>query len=161
LRFDADAPAIIAAPVTRVAREIDPGQSALAIYVPAPGGKSRGIAFTHAALAARISGLDDLLRVGADDRVLATAAPASAMSIAETLLPLSCGAELIQAAREDSGRSDALAPLAANATLAFAAPEVWWSMTAAHWSGNPKLRIVSTGAPTIELVRQLVPISAE
>src|SRR5262249_10895655 len=74
---------------------------------------------------------------------------------------LTCGAELAQAARDDLARSELVGSLAANATLAFAPPDVWWALTAAHWAGNPRLRIVSTGAPAIELARQLVPLAAE
>jgi amino acid adenylation domain-containing protein len=161
LYFDADASEIIAAPATRIARDIDAAAPALAVYVPAPGGRSRGVAYSHAALASRIVALGDRLALGADDRVLATAPPASPLSIVESLLPLACGAELIQATREESARSDLLATLAANATVAFAAPDVWWSLTAAHANGNPRLRIVSTGAPTIELARQLAPLCGE
>ncbi len=161
LYFDADTAEIIASPVARVSRPIDPQQSALAIHVPAPGMKMRGIAFTHAALAQRITDLRELLHVDAEDRVLATAPPASAPSIIETLLPLSCGAELIQATREDVERGNLLAPLAARATLAFADADVWWSMTTMHWAGHSELRIVSVGEPSIELARALLPLSAE
>jgi amino acid adenylation domain-containing protein len=157
LYFDADASEIIAAPATRVARAIDPEQVALAVYVP----KSRGVAYSHAALAQRIRDLGELLHVAADDRVLATSVPASAPSIIESLLPLSLGAELVQATRDDVARNELLGPLAAGATVAFAAPDVWWSLTAAHWAGSPRLRIVSVGAPAIELARQLAPVSAE
>ncbi|HEX5124543.1 MAG TPA: amino acid adenylation domain-containing protein [Rhodanobacteraceae bacterium] len=161
LYFDADAPEIIAMPVTRVAPPVDPDQLALAIHVAAPGGTSRGACYTHAALAQRLRDLGALLHVGTDDRVLATAPPASALSIIETLLPLACGAELAQATREDIARSEPLGSLAANATLAFAAPEFWRALAVAHWAGNTRLRIVSTGAPAIELARQLAPLSAE
>jgi non-ribosomal peptide synthetase component F/acyl carrier protein len=161
LYFDADASEIIAAPATRVAREIDPDQIALAVHVPAPGAKSRGVGYTHAALAQRVCDLGELLHIDADDRVLATAPPASARSIIENLLPLAHGAELVQATRDDVARSELLGQIAANATLAFAAPDVWWSLMATRWAGNPRLRIVSVGAPAIELARQLAPVSAE
>ncbi|HEY6895130.1 MAG TPA: phosphopantetheine-binding protein, partial [Rhodanobacteraceae bacterium] len=82
-------------------------------------------------------------------------------SIIESLLPLARGAELVQPARDDVARSELLGPLAAAATIAFAAPDVWWSLTAAHWAGNPHLRIVSTVAPPLELARQLMPVAAE
>jgi len=157
LYFDAHAPEIIAAPVTRETRAVDPAQVALAVYVP----KSRGVAYSHAALAQRIRDLGELLHVGADDRVLATSAPASALSIIESLMPLACGAELVQATPDDVARGELFGALAANATLAFASPDAWWSLMAAHWAGHPRLRIVSVGAPAIELARQLAPISAE
>lgn len=165
LWFDADTVEIIGAASDRshlIRNDVD-DQPALVVYVPAADGRPRGAAWTHRAIANVLQGLQQSLGLSADDRILATAAPATSDAILENLLPIALGAELILANQREASDGDALIALAQNhqASAMFAAPGAWQAMMSANWTGRTAMKAVCIGGlPTPELAVKMAERSA-
>jgi amino acid adenylation domain-containing protein len=143
--------------VTPVAENIG-DRVAIATYVPDTHGRPSGAAFTHRAIANLLQGLQASIGLTTDDRILATASPATSDAMIETLLPLAIGAELILASPREARDGEALVRLTQThrASAMFAAPDAWQAMFAAHWAGNPTMQAVCIGGlPSPELAGQL------
>ena len=160
LWLDADTAEIIDAPSDRSAlvTEAVDDNTAIVVYVPDSSGRPSGAAFTHRAIANVLQGLRDSLGLSADDRVLATASPATSDAIIETLLPMVIGAELILASQRETRDGEALVKLTQNhrASAMWAAPDAWQSMFSAGWTGRADMQAICIGAlPSPELAEQL------
>ncbi|GGA40513.1 non-ribosomal peptide synthetase [Dyella nitratireducens] len=160
LWFDADTVEIIGAASDRSALAMqDVGDHvAIVAYVPDADGRPCGAGFTHRAIANALHGLQDSLALSADDRILATASPATSDAIIENLLPMALGAELILAGQREARDGEALIKLTQNhqASLMFAAPDAWQSMLSTNWTGRMAMKTVCIdGRPTPELAVKL------
>jgi amino acid adenylation domain-containing protein len=160
LWLDADTAEIVEAPSQRSApaAEASGDNAAIVVYVPDADGRPRGAAFSHRVLANVLQGLRDSLGLSADDRMLATASPATSDAMLQTLLPLAIGAELILASQRETRDGEALIKLAQNhrASLMWAAPDAWQSMFSAQWNGQADMRAVCIGdLPSPELAVKL------
>ncbi|GAB2579028.1 amino acid adenylation domain-containing protein [Dyella jejuensis] len=160
LWFDADTAEIVAAPDDRETSTIEGiGDSvAIAVHVPGPDRHISGTAFTHRAIANALQGVRDSLGMSADDRILATASPATSNALIENLLPLAIGAELILASQRESRDGEALVKLAQNhrATAMLGAASAWQLMFSAGWTGNTDMKAVCVGSlPSPELAAGL------
>ncbi|RDS83647.1 amino acid adenylation domain-containing protein [Dyella monticola] len=163
--FDADTVEIIGAASDRDAFALEgvDDNVAIVVYVPDADGRPSGAAFTHRAIANACQGLHDSLALSPDDRILATAPPATSEAIIETLLPMAFGAELILASQREAHDGEALIKLTQNhqASAMFAAPEAWQSMVTADWTGRAQMKVVCTGnLPTPDLAQKLAERSA-
>lgn len=160
LWFDADTVEIIAAPSDRHAslKQRSSDETAIVVYAPDASGRPSGAAFTHRAIANMLQGMQDALGLSPDDRILATAAPATGEAIIENLLPMAIGAELILANPREAHDGEALARLTQShwASAMFAAPDAWQAMFAAGWAGRADMKPVCIGGlPTPELAVRL------
>ncbi|WP_233842623.1 non-ribosomal peptide synthetase [Dyella sp. 2HG41-7] len=163
LWFDADTVEIIDVGNDRHTVEINGDDIAMVVYVPDHEGRPSGAGFTHHAIANALQGLQDSIGLSADDRILATASPATSDAIIETLLPIALGAELILANQRESREGEALIKLTQNhhASAMFAAPDAWQSMFSASWTGREEMKAVCVGGlPTPELAQKLAECSA-
>jgi non-ribosomal peptide synthetase component F len=151
LWFDADTVEIIGAPSDRicVTNENTGDRAAIVVYGPGLDGRPRGAAFTHRAIANALQGLIESLGLSADDRILATAAPANSDAIIENLLPIALGAELILASQSETRDGEALARLARNhqASVMFAAPGAWHALLSASDTDTKAIKAVCNGGP--------------
>ena len=160
LWFDADTVEIIAAPSDRDASmpESIGDETAIVVYAPNANGRPCGAAFTHHAVANMLQGMQDALGLSSDDRILATAPPATGEAIVENLLPMALGAELILANPREAHDGEALTRLTQNhrASAMFAAPDAWQAMFAAGWVGRADMKAICIGGlPTPELAVRL------
>ena len=133
------------------------------VYASDSKGLVRGSAMTHRAVANTLQGIQDALGLTANDRLFATASPASGIAAMECLLPLALGAELILASEREAGDGAVLARLAQatrpNAILA--SPEHWQAMLAAGWPGQADTKAVCIGdAPSADLAMRLASLCA-
>jgi non-ribosomal peptide synthetase component F/acyl carrier protein len=161
LWLDADTAEIIAAPSDRstLLTEAVDDNAAIVVYTPDSSGRPRGAAFTHRAVANVLQGLRDSLGLSADDRMLATASPATNEAMIETLLPMVIGAELILASQRETRDGEALVKLTQNhrASVMWAAPDAWQSMFSADWVGRAEMQAICIGGlPSSELAEKLV-----
>ena len=156
LWFDADTVEIISAASDRicVTNENTVDRAAIVVYGPGLDGRPRGAAFTHRAIANALQGLIESLDLSADDRILATAAPATSDAIVESLLPMALGAELILASPSEARDGEALARLVRNhqASVMFAAPGAWHALLSANETDAMAIKAACIGGlPTPEL----------
>ncbi|MBE1161960.1 non-ribosomal peptide synthetase [Dyella acidiphila] len=156
LWLDADTVEIIGSASDRVSAAKEDVDDSLAIVAYGPGfdGRPRGAAFTHRAIANVLQGLIESLGLSADDRILATAAPATSDAIVENLLPMALGAELILASQGEARDGEALVKLVQNhrASAMFAAPGTWHAMVSASAMVPMAMKAVCIGGlPTPEL----------
>lgn len=163
LWLDADTVEIIGAASDRHTVAMEADNVAIAAYVPDSDGRPCGAGFTHRAIANTLQGLQDSIALSADDRILATASPATSDAIVENLLPMALGAELILANQREARDGEALIKLAQNhqASAMFAAPDAWQSMFSAQWTGRAEMKAVCVGElPTPDLAQKLAERSA-
>jgi amino acid adenylation domain-containing protein len=156
LWFDADTVEIIGAASDRggPAQENVGNSAAIVVYVPGIDGRPRGAAFTHRAITNVLQGITESLGLSADDRILATASPATGDAIVENLLPMALGAELILAGPSEARDGEALVKLAQDhqASAMFATPGVWHAMISASGTSLATMKAVCIGGlPTPEL----------
>ena len=160
LWLDADTAEIIAASSDRgtfLTEAVD-DNAAIVVYAPDASGRPSGAAFTHRAIANVLQGLRDSLGLSADDRMLATASPATSDAMIEVLLPMAIGAELILASQRETRDGEALVKLTQNhrASVMWAAPDAWQSMLSTDWTGRADMQAVCIGGlPSPELAEKL------
>ena len=164
LWLDSDADEIAKAFRARASVDIAAEDAAIVVYSSDTPDALQGVALTHRAVANLCQGLQEVLHLSADDRVLGTAPASTGTAITEALLPLSLGASFIQLDRHNAGYAETLATQAASsrASVIFAAPETWQAMLSAGWTGGTPLKAVCVGdTPTAELARQLTACCGE
>ena len=116
---------------------------AYAIYTSGSTGRPKGVMVSHEALLARLTGLAATPGLRQGDRMLAMTALSFDISIAELLLPLVVGAQLV-AAPPDARHDPALfAQVASDTspTVMQATPSFWNLAFAWGWQGAPEARI--------------------
>jgi amino acid adenylation domain-containing protein len=120
------------------------------IYTSGSTGRPKGVAVAHGALRSVIAAMADLLRVTPEDRWLATTTISFDIAALEWLLPLSVGAQVIIASREEArdGRRLLAALLESQATILQGTPTLWRMLLAT--GGWPKtLRLALCGGDTM------------
>ena len=150
LLLDADAGEIEAA--AQVARAADPARPeapAYVIYTSGSTGRPKGVVVPNGAV---VNFLDSMRRapgLDADDRLLAVTTTSFDISVLELFLPLSVGAEVVLASREQALDGEALAALLAGsqATLMQATPATWHMLLDAGWTPRPGFRALCGGEP--------------
>lgn len=154
LWLDLDNNEIIAASSERQAGQLAADSVAWIVYALDAKGLVRGSAVSHRAVANTLQGMQDALDLGATDRILATASPASGTATMTCLLPLALGAELILASEREAMDGATLARLAETTqpSAILVSPQRWQSMFAADWPGQTHTKAVCIGgAPSPEL----------
>jgi amino acid adenylation domain-containing protein len=137
---------------------------AYVIYTSGSTGQPKGVRIPHRAVLNFLASMQREPGLGRDDRLLAVTTTAFDIAVLELFLPLSVGAELVLASREQAGDGHALAELltGSDATVMQATPSTWRMLFEAGWQGAPRLRALVGGeALPPELAAQLCAGCAE
>ena len=138
----------------------DAGDDAYVIYTSGSTGRPKGVRVRHRNV---VNLLDSLRRVPgmtADDTVLAVTTLAFDIAVSELLMPLSVGARIVLASRDEAADGDRLRALVEGERVSFidATPASWRLLLAAGWAGSSTLVGICTGEPLPpDLAAQLLP----
>ncbi len=145
LLLDDPAAALDAEPATPIGRDAAAATAesvAYVIYTSGSSGQPKGVEIPHRAVVNFLASMAARPGLRADDRLLAVTTLSFDIAVLELLGPLSVGAEVVLARREDAMDGAALKALiaASRATLMQATPATWRVLLAAGWSGGPDFR---------------------
>ena len=134
------------------------------IYTSGSTGKPKGVAIPHSAFFNFVLSMQKEPGCRVDDTVLAVTTICFDIAGLELFLPLTTGARIVIASREDAHDPARLMGLIANlhCSLMQATPTTWRALIHAGWTGSPSLRILCGGeALPEELAQELLPRCAE
>lgn len=151
-----DAPALPGAPGKRVAMPVrldataderprraavSPEDPAYVLYTSGSTGRPKGVRVPHRAVVNLVSSMALEPGMDASDVVVAVTTHAFDISVVELLLPLTVGARVVVASREQAADGRLLARLLddAGATILQATPATWEALLEAGWAGRPSL----------------------
>ncbi|RKT12301.1 amino acid adenylation domain-containing protein [Streptomyces sp. 1114.5] len=122
-----DTPAAADTPVLAPAPGATPGDLAYVVYTSGSTGTPKGVQTRHDNLVNGLLAMQDVLRLGPEDRLLAVAPYTFDMSSVDLLLPLLQGAQVHLATREQTTAPARLAALLADSgiTVLQATPPLW------------------------------------
>ena len=158
-----DEPAALEAmPATPLPAAVDAATAeaiAYVIYTSGSTGQPKGVEIPHRAVLNFLASM--ALRPGlrVDDRLVAVTTLSFDIAVLELFGPLSVGAEVVLARRDDAMDGEALKGLlaASRATVMQATPATWQALLQAGWCGSPGFRALCGGeALAPELAAQLL-----
>jgi amino acid adenylation domain-containing protein len=129
--------------------DVDPNNAAYVLYTSGSTGRPKGVRLTHRALVNVLHATRDRVGITEADTFLAITTTAFDISTVELLLPLTVGARVVIASRDDAydGRRLAVLLEAEQATMLQATPATWRMLVAAGWPGSPRLTAMTAGEP--------------
>jgi amino acid adenylation domain-containing protein len=145
----------------RDARAEDP---AYAIYTSGSTGKPKGVVVPHRAVVNFLGSMAREPGLAASDRLLAVTTLSFDIAVLELLLPLSVGAQVLLASREDAMSGSALRALleGSGVTVMQATPGTWHMLIDAGWQGSPAFKALVGGESLpAELAHQLLKRSGQ
>ncbi len=137
---------------------------AYVIYTSGTTGHPKGVEISAHALANFLHAMRSRPGISETDRLLAVTTLSFDISLLELLLPLTVGAQVIIASREQARDGDALAELIQvnKVTLMQGTPSTWFQLLESDWQGSTALRALVGGEPLPEeLARRLQPLVNE
>lgn len=140
------------------------GTRAYVLYTSGSTGKPKGVENTHGALVNFLKAMKDRPGISAEDRLLALTTMSFDISILELILPLTVGAEIILASRDEAMDGYDLADLAEDhdATIMQATPVTWQLMLDCGWQGKQDMKALCGGeALPSALASELLPVVSE
>jgi amino acid adenylation domain-containing protein len=148
-RLDAE---LAAAPTTRIGRDAEaatPDSVAYVIYTSGSTGQPKGVLVPHRATANFLAAMRRAPGLVADDRLVAVTTLSFDIAFMELLLPLSVGAQVILASREQVRDGVALRALieTSAATVLQATPSGWRLLLESGWQGHAGFKAISGGEP--------------
>jgi amino acid adenylation domain-containing protein len=149
LDLDAQAEAIAAMPTYAPARSVLPQQLAYVIYTSGSTGRPKGVCISHGALDNFIHAFQSLLKLDPADRLLAVTSLSFDIAALELFLPLTCGARVVLASREEAADPAGLAALLTRheVSLMQATPSTWRMLVDHGWPETRQpLRALCGGA---------------
>ena len=167
LVLDRDAAELDAAPATRIGRDAGAATAdsvAYVIYTSGSTGRPKGVEIPHRAVANFLAGMIARPGLRADDRLVAVTTLSFDIAVLELFGPLSVGAEVVLARREDALDGETLKALLATsrATLMQATPVTWRVLLQSGWPGQPGFRALCGGeALAPDLAAQLLSACSE
>ncbi len=125
----------------------DPDSLAYVLYTSGSTGKPKGIGIHHKAVVNFILSMQKEPGIASTDALLAVTTLSFDISILELLLPLSVGAKIILASRQDASNGQSLLSLlrSSGATMMQATPSTWQILIAAGLRERRKLKILCGG----------------
>jgi len=152
LSLTRDAATIAAAPSTRLARDDAagaPDSVAYVIFTSGSTGKPKGVRVPHRTTSNFLTTMQRVPGIGADDRLVSVTTLSFDIAFMEVMLPLSAGAEIVIAGRDDVRDGAALRKLveSSEATMLQATPAGWRILVDSGWQGHSRFRAVSGGEP--------------
>ncbi|WP_374309427.1 amino acid adenylation domain-containing protein [Methylocella sp.] len=120
---------------------------AYVIYTSGSTGRPKGVMIPHAALANLLASMAEAPGLARDDRMVALTSLSFDISALELLLPLTRGAQLRIASREETADARRLAALLdeAGASVVQATPSGWRQLVDGGWKGRPSLKALCGG----------------
>ncbi len=134
-------------------------QPAYVIYTSGSTGRPKGVVVTHRGVVNFLTSMRTTPGLDATDRWLAVTTLSFDIAVLELLLPLSCGACVVLATREEAASGAALRRLidSHRITALQATPSRWQLLIDAGWPGTPGLKALVGGEPLPhELAAQLL-----
>ncbi len=124
-----------------------PESPAYVIYTSGSTGKPKGVVVPHRALVNLLCSMEQRPGLSADDRLVAVTTMSFDMSIPELFLPLTVGACVVVASREDARDGMALRRLleSSGATIMQATPSGWRVLVDSGWNGGPGFKALAGG----------------
>jgi len=141
-----------------------PEDTAYVIYTSGSTGKPKGVQVPHRAVVNFLGSMQTQPGLAASDRLVAVTTLSFDIAVLELLLPLSVGAEVVLASREQALDGNALKALleSSKATVMQATPATWRLLLDAGWRGQPGFKALIGGeALSIELATRLIPAVTE
>lgn len=145
LVLDLDMLAPLQAPITW--EDVRSEDTACILFTSGSTGRPKGVMVKHRGLVNILTCLQDLLRVGPEDRTLGMTALGFDPSSMERLLPLRCGGRV-----ELLDRAAVVNPLAlkeaiarVSPTLLVGAPALWQLLQQADWRGDGRVKVLCGG----------------
>ena len=119
------------------------------IYTSGSTGKPKGVMLPHRAVVNFLLAVAQKPGLSSDDTLLAVTTLSFDIAVLELMLPLSVGATVLLASREQAGDGFALRELLeqSRATTMQATPSTWRLLLGAGWPGNPALKALVGGEP--------------
>ena len=141
-----------------------PENLAYLIYTSGSTGRPKGVEIPHRAIVNFLSSMQREPGLSRDENLLAVTTLSFDIAALELFLPLSVGARVILASREETSDGALLASKIARtgATVLQATPATWRLLLDSGWRGDKRLRIFSGGeALSREMANQLLERCAE
>ncbi|MFE3383279.1 amino acid adenylation domain-containing protein, partial [Streptomyces anulatus] len=148
-----DAPDVTAAlaglPATAPTARAHPDNPAYAIYTSGSTGRPKGVVVSRRNITNLVTDMRERFDVGAADRLVAVTTIAFDISALELFVPLSAGATVVLASRDEVMEPAALARLItrSGATLMQATPTLWQALVSEHPQALAGLRVLVGGEP--------------
>ncbi|WP_457021361.1 amino acid adenylation domain-containing protein [Luteimonas sp. A611] len=120
---------------------------AYVIYTSGSTGRPKGVVVPHGAVLNFLDSMREAPGLQPDDVLLAVTTPSFDISVLELFLPLSTGAGIVLASREQASDGDELAALAARepVTVMQATPSTWHLLLDAGWQPPPRFKALCGG----------------
>ncbi|WP_426661101.1 amino acid adenylation domain-containing protein [Rhodanobacter aciditrophus] len=152
LALDAMAEELAALPATPLPTDADaatPDTIAYVIYTSGSTGKPKGVAVPHRATANFLHAVQQTPSIRTEDRLVAVTTLSFDIAFMELMLPLSVGACMVMATRDEARDGTALRRLveASDSTYLQATPSGWRLLLGAGWQGRADFTAVSGGEP--------------
>jgi len=130
-------------------RAATPDSVAYVIFTSGSTGRPKGVRVPHRAAANFLTSMQRVPGIAPDDRLVAVTTLSFDIAFMELMLPLTSGAEVVIAGRDDVRDGGQLRRLIeeADATMMQATPAGWRLLVDAGWRGRPAFRAVSGGEP--------------
>jgi len=164
IRLDSDWTAIAEQRAEDPANDVGPENLAYVLYTSGSTGRPKGVEIEHRNV---VNFLDSIRRepgLSADDALLAVTTLSFDIAGLELYLPLTTGAQVALASREEASDAEKLQALlkTSSASVMQATPATWRLLIESGWSGDPHLKALCGGeALPRELAEQLLPRCAE
>ena len=164
--LDADAALIDAQSAARIEPDAtaSPESVAYVLYTSGSTGKPKGVQVPHRAVVNFLTSMAREPGLAADDRLVAVTTLSFDIAALELFLPLTVGAEVVLASREQASDGHALKALidSTNVTVMQATPTTWRILIEAGWQGGPAFRALVGGeALPLDLAQRLIAMGCE
>ena len=158
LQTDHESVAAPAGPPAEAAARAD--DAAYVIYTSGSTGKPKGVCVQHRAIVNFLMSMRESPGICGADTLLAVTTLSFDIAVLELLLPLTVGARLVLASRDDAMDGNALRDLVDRhaVTLLQATPSTWRLLLESGWTGAARLKALSGGEPLpVDVARELSP----
>ncbi len=132
---------------------------AYVIYTSGSTGKPKGVVVPHRAAVNFLHAMARRPGLSAEDTLVAVTTLSFDIAVTELLLPLTVGARIVLASREEAGDASLLRGLVEthHVNVMQATPATWRLLLAAGWAGNAGFKALCGGEPLdLDLARQLL-----
>ncbi|HEX2206854.1 MAG TPA: amino acid adenylation domain-containing protein, partial [Longimicrobium sp.] len=139
---------------------VDADDLAYVIYTSGSTGRPKGVMVPHGGVVNFLASMSRKPGMAADDVLAAVTSLSFDIAVLELLLPLTAGARVVIATREEAMDAPRLMTLLAESgvTVMQATPATWRMLVQAGWDGDARLAILSGGeALQADLARELLP----
>lgn len=120
---------------------------AYTIYTSGSTGLPKGVQISHTSVVNFLCSMRDEPGIAADDVLLAVTSPSFDIAVLEMLLPLTVGAAVVVASREDANDGQRMQALLGShhVTIMQATPTTWQILLTSGWAGDPRLTALCGG----------------